>query len=382
MLNRRTVLATGAIAAVPLSTPLSALAQGRKDAVTLAMTLEPPGLDPTAGAASAIAEIVQYNIFETLTKINPDGSVSPLLAESWEVSPDLKTYTFKLRRGVKFQNGEPFTAAAVKFSYDRAGGEKSTNKDKRTFAGITTQVVDDYTVVLLNKEIDPDLLFVLGQATSIIVEPKSADTNANKPVGTGPYQLQAWNKGSSVVLTAWAAGGLIAIAGAFSYAELGRLLPRAGGQYVYLREAWHPIAGFLYGWALLFMIETGAMAAVAIAFAEYALRLVGVTEMSPRPLAIAAIVLLTAVNYVGVKPGSRVLNVFVILKVAALALLILLAWLHPSAPGCLTATRTDETPSGLLTFGLALIPILLRTADGRTRTTSPKKCATRAGTCR
>jgi peptide/nickel transport system substrate-binding protein len=90
MLNRRTVLATGAIAAVPLSTPLTALAQGRKDAVTLAMTLEPPGLDPTAGAASAIAEIVHYNIFETLTKINPDGSVSPLLAESWEVSPDLR----------------------------------------------------------------------------------------------------------------------------------------------------------------------------------------------------------------------------------------------------------------------------------------------------
>ena len=203
MLNRRTVLATGAIATVPLSTPFSALAQGRKDAVTLAMTLEPPGLDPTAGAASAIAEIVQYNIFETLTKINADGSVSPLLAESWEVSPDLKTYTFKLRRGVKFQNGEPFNAAAVKFSYDRAGAEKSTNKDKRTFAGLTTQVVDDYTVVLLNKEIDPDLLVGLGQATSSIVEPKSADTNANKPVGTGPYQLQAWNKGSSVVLTAW-----------------------------------------------------------------------------------------------------------------------------------------------------------------------------------
>ena len=200
MLNRRSVLATGALAAIPLAAPVGALAQNRKDAVVLAMTLEPPGLDPTAGAASAIAEIVQYNIFETLTKINSDGSVSPLLAESWEVSPDLKTYTFKLRRGVKFQNGEPFTAAAVKFSYDRAGGEKSTNKDKRTFAGITTQVVDDYTVVLLNKEIDPDLLFVLGQATSILVAPKSADPTATNPVGTGPYQPQASNTGSSVVL--------------------------------------------------------------------------------------------------------------------------------------------------------------------------------------
>ena len=203
MLNRRSVLATGALAAIPLATPVSALAQGRKDAVVLAMTLEPPGLDPTAGAASAIAEIVQYNVFETLTKINADGSVTPLLAESWEVSPDLKTYTFKLRKGVKFQNGEPFNAAAVKFSYDRAGGEKSTNKDKRTFANLTTQVVDEHTLVVLNKDIDPDLLFALGQATSIIVEPKSADTNATKPVGTGPYQLGAWNKGSSVVLTAW-----------------------------------------------------------------------------------------------------------------------------------------------------------------------------------
>lgn len=204
MLNRRSVLATGALAAIPLAAPVGALAQNRKDAVVLAMTLEPPGLDPTAGAASAIAEIVQYNIFETLTKINPDGSVSPLLAESWEVSPDLKTYTFKLRKGVKFQNGEPFNAAAVKFSYDRAGGEKSTNKDKRTFANLTTQMVDEHTLVVLNKDIDPDLLFALGQATAIIVEPKSADTNATKPVGTGPYQLGAWNKGSSVVLTACA----------------------------------------------------------------------------------------------------------------------------------------------------------------------------------
>ena len=134
MLNRRSILATGAIAAVPLAAPWGALAKTSKDTVVLAMTLEPPGLDPTAGAASAIAEIVHYNIFETLTKINADGSVSPLLAESWEVSPDLKTYTLRLRRGVKFSNGVPFTADAVKFSFDRAGSDNSTNKDKRTLA--------------------------------------------------------------------------------------------------------------------------------------------------------------------------------------------------------------------------------------------------------
>ena len=97
---------------------------------------------------------------------------------------------------MKFQNGEPFNAQAVKFSFERAGGEKSTNKDKRTFANLGVQVIDDYTVVLLNKEIDPDLPFLLGQATAVIVEPKSADTNATKPVGTGPYKLDSWTKGS------------------------------------------------------------------------------------------------------------------------------------------------------------------------------------------
>lgn len=204
MLNRRTVLSSAAIAGLPLALPQAALAQGRKDSLVLAMALEPsPGLDPTGGAASSISEVTLYNIYETLTKINSDGSVTPLLAESWEVSPDLKTYTFKLRKGVKFHNGEPFNAQAVKFSYDRAAGEKSTNKDKRTFAALTTQVVDDYTVVILTKEIDPDFPFLLGQGTAIIVEPKSADGNATKPTGTGPYRLENWVKGSSVTLTKW-----------------------------------------------------------------------------------------------------------------------------------------------------------------------------------
>src|SRR6478735_8403667 len=203
MLNRRTLLTTAALATVPLALPQAALAQGRRDAMVLGIALEPPGLDPTAGAASAIGEIVQYNILETLTKINADGSVSPLLAESWEISPDLKTYTFKLRRGVKFQNGEPFNAQAVKFAFDRAGGEKSTNKDKRTFANISTQVIDDSTVVLINKEVDPDFLFLMGQATAVIVEPKSADTNATQPVGTGPFKLDNWIKGSSLALAKW-----------------------------------------------------------------------------------------------------------------------------------------------------------------------------------
>ncbi len=204
MVNRRSVLTTAVASATLSAVPFGTYAQSKKDTMVLGMALEPaPGLDPTTGAAAAIAEITLYNIFETLTKINGDGSVTPLLAEKWEISPDLKTYTFSLRKGVKFQNGEPFNAQAVKFSFDRSGGEKSTNKDKRTFANLSTQVVDDYTVVLINSEIDPNLPFVLGQATAVIVEPKSAEGNATKPVGTGPYKLDAWAKGSSLTLSKW-----------------------------------------------------------------------------------------------------------------------------------------------------------------------------------
>ena len=198
---------TRIVAALLLALSLGAapaLAQPKKDTVVLAMTLEPPGLDPTAGAASAIAEVVLYNIFETLTKINGDGHVSPLLAESWSVSPDAKTYTFKLRRGVKFQNGEPFNAASVRFSLERAVAKDSVNKDKAVFANIASiDTPDEHTVVLTLKNGNPDLLFQLGQGTAIMVEPRSAATNNAQPVGTGPFKLDNWNRGSSVALARW-----------------------------------------------------------------------------------------------------------------------------------------------------------------------------------
>ena len=106
----------------------TAQAQTRKDSAVLAMVLEPaPGLDPTMAAAAAIGEIVHYNILEGLTKINMDGSITPLLAESWSVDPDGKSYTFKLSKGVKFHDGEAFDASDVKFSFERAKAEGSTS---------------------------------------------------------------------------------------------------------------------------------------------------------------------------------------------------------------------------------------------------------------
>jgi len=183
-------------------------------------------------------------------------------------------------------------------------------------------------------------------------------------VGSGifinPYLVARTLDSSVLVLVAWVAGGAIALAGAFAYAELGGVLPKTGGQYVYLRDGWHPLAGFLYGWALLLVIETGAIAAVAITFATYALRLLDRPDVPAVPLAVAAIVLLSVVNYFGVKPGSRVLNVLVLLKVAALGLLIAAAFFVPASEGWLSASRVAAPgrPGSLLAFGAAMVPIL------------------------
>ena len=201
MFKKLTILA---VVAAFAATPLPSVAQGKKDSVIMAMTLEPPGLDPTIAAAAAIAEVTLYNVYETLTKINEDGSVSPLLAESWQASADLKTYTFRLRKGVKFQNGEPFDSAAVKFSYERAAAPASTNKDKslyQSFESVTAPDAD--TVVIALKYSEPNLPFLLGQASGSIIEPKSAPTDATQPIGTGPYALAAWAKGSSITLAKW-----------------------------------------------------------------------------------------------------------------------------------------------------------------------------------
>lgn len=183
-------------------------------------------------------------------------------------------------------------------------------------------------------------------------------------IGSGifinPYIVAQRLDSTVLVLAAWAAGGAIALAGAFAYAELGAVFPRAGGQYVYLRDGWHPLAGFLYGWALLALIESGAIAAVAITFATYALRLVGRPDIAPVPLAVLSVILLSIVNYLGVKPGSRVLNVLVVLKVAALAVLIGAGLFAPSHEGWWTAARetTTGTTGTLVAFGSALVPIL------------------------
>ncbi len=173
----------------------------------------------------------------------------------------------------------------------------------------------------------------------------------------------------AAILGAWVVGGLIALAGAFIYAELAARLPAAGGQYAYLREAFHPALGFLYGWVVLLVIQTGGMAAVAVTFAAYFLDLTGL-PLAPQLVASLLLAALALVNCLGVRAGSGVQSAFMVLKIGVLLALIGGgAWFllrdgaaaavspPPSpAPGAPAAARSAF---GLLTaFGAAMVPVL------------------------
>ena len=187
--------------AIVVGLTLSHAAMAAKDSVVVGMRLEPPGLDPTTGAAAAISQITLYNIFEGLTRIDERGEVGPGLATSWTVSDDLKAFTFKLREGVKFADGSDFESSDVKFTFERNAGEKSTNKRKSRFENMASVATPDpHTVVITLKEANPLLVFNLGESTAVIVAPETAEKNATSPVGTGPYKFVKWIKGDSVLL--------------------------------------------------------------------------------------------------------------------------------------------------------------------------------------
>src|SRR2546423_15469813 len=163
-----------------------------------------------------------------------------------------------------------------------------------------------------------------------------------------------------LILGAWLAGGAVALAGAFVYAELAARRPEVGGQYAYLRDAFHPSVAFLYGWALLLVIQTGGMAAVAVTFARYFVEL---TYINLPDWAVAALTLalLSVVNCLGVRAGSNVQSVLMVLKIAAIAALVVCGLLFVSEPHALAAGRALDRPVSLdlLTgMGAALTPVM------------------------
>ena len=148
----------------------------------------------------------------------------PDLAESWTISDDGKVYTFKLHTGVKFHDGTDFNADDVKFSLDRARADNSTNAQKGLFAAIdSVEVVDPATVKVTLKNPQGSFLYNMGWGDAVIVAPESAETNKDKPIGTGPFKFDHWNKGSEITIVK--ADGLLGRPGV---PRQGRVPHRAG----------------------------------------------------------------------------------------------------------------------------------------------------------
>jgi len=171
-----------------------------------------------------------------------------------------------------------------------------------------------------------------------------------------------------LVLGAWVLGGLFALSAGFIWAELAALRPDVGGQYAYLREAFHPGVAFLYGWVLLLVIQTGGMAAVAVTFARYFVEL---TYLPIPTSLLAALVLatLTIINCLGVRAGSTVQSILMVLKILAIAMLVGCGFIFASRSTNPSALL-DRPPSlGLLTaFGAAMVPVIFAYGGWQTAT--------------
>jgi APA family basic amino acid/polyamine antiporter len=169
----------------------------------------------------------------------------------------------------------------------------------------------------------------------------------------------------ALILGVWTLGGVLALFGAFIWAELATRLPGAGGQYLYLREAWHPAVAFVYGWVLLLVTQTGGMAAVAVTFALYYRRLTGVA-WSDSAIAAPVLLGLTAINCLGARAGSNVQSALMLLKIGAIAALVAIGW---AFGGAAPAVAAPPSSMGLLgSIGAAMIPVAFAYGGWQTAT--------------
>jgi APA family basic amino acid/polyamine antiporter len=181
-------------------------------------------------------------------------------------------------------------------------------------------------------------------------------------IGSGifinPYVVARAVHTPALIIGAWAAGGVIALLGAFAYAELAALRPEVGGQYAYLRDAYHPSVAFLYGWALLLIVQSGGMAAVAATFAKYVVTLTGIA-MPDWLLAVVTLLILTLINCLGVRSGSNTQTALMLLKLAAIVMLVI-AGATIAAPSAAARATLDAPLSSdlFIRFGAAMTPVM------------------------
>ena len=193
--------------------------------------------------------------------------------------------------------------------------------------------------------------------------------NAGGIIGSGIFMVPAtvalYTASSSLFFMVWILGGVVSLFGALSVAELGAAMPKAGGQYVFLNEAYGPIWGYLYGWSAVVVINTASMAAVGVAFAEYLKFFYTISDLAVKEIAIFSIILLTIINIVDVKSGARFQNVFSFAKLGAILGVILLGlFLEGGSTQNFSPLFTDRPPLSLIgPLGLAMVAVLW-TFDG------------------
>lgn len=193
--------------------------------------------------------------------------------------------------------------------------------------------------------------------------------NAGGIIGSGIFMVPAavamFTGSASLFFMVWIAGGIVSLFGALSVAELGAAMPRAGGQYVYLSEAYGPVWGYLYGWSAIAVINTASIAAVGVAFSEYLRFFFPITDISIKGIAVATIVLLTIINILDVKSGARFQNLFTISKLGAIFGIIILGLLMEGGSNQnLSPFFSDQSFTDLVgPLGLAMVSVLW-TFDG------------------
>jgi basic amino acid/polyamine antiporter, APA family len=177
-------------------------------------------------------------------------------------------------------------------------------------------------------------------------------------IGSGifinPYVVAQHVHSPALIIGVWAAGGVIALLGAFVYAELAALRPETGGQYAYLRDAYHPSVAFLYGWALLLVIQSGGMAAVAVTFARYTRELSG-GSWPDSLVASVTLIVLTIINVLGVRSGSNTQSVLMILKLVAISMLVVVGLTTKGAAGGDTGAPLKDD---VWAFAAAMTPVM------------------------
>ncbi|MBI4901454.1 MAG: ABC transporter substrate-binding protein [Actinobacteria bacterium] len=200
VISRRLLLAGTAALAVsasacsgtssPSSTPKN---------LSVGATLEPPTLDPTMSDAASIPQLLLYNVYETLVKMDFDGNIKPLLAERWDVSGDGLTYTFNLQLGAKFASGTAVDAAAVVAGIERMRNSASATIKSQLAPIVAVSAKDSGTVIVTLSQPSNAWLYSMTSTAGMIVDPATTDM-ATKPMGSGPFAYSSWTKGDSITL--------------------------------------------------------------------------------------------------------------------------------------------------------------------------------------